>query len=293
MSPGTGLAPVCVAALLHICLFTRLAFGSFPRAQNVTWKSTNFKTSLSWEPTPSSDYSYTVEFTQVPGDRQRNPHCIRMAQTECDLSNSIQDPRACYIADVLSEPPLGVAPEHKEYPSTRSPRFCPYKDTDILSPDFKLEVSKDQSKTTVAVTDPLTAMYKDGRQLTIRDIYSDQLEYRVIYRKNKSTGKKVRNSKSNNIELTDLDRGESYCFQVQAFIPSRAVDKQLGELSQTQCTNYTDPSIFDNYSLGVIAGAILFVLLLIGIVVAVIVVCCKRRMKAVKTEKEAEALNSA
>lgn len=51
--------------------------------------------------------------------------------------------------------------------------------------------------------------------------------------------------------------------------------------------------VFTDYSLGVIAGAILFVLLLIGIVVAVIVVCCKRRMKAVKTEKEAEALNSA
>lgn len=38
--------------------------GSYPRAQNVTWKSTNFKTILAWEPKPSAEYSYTVEFSK-------------------------------------------------------------------------------------------------------------------------------------------------------------------------------------------------------------------------------------
>lgn len=35
---------------------------SYPRAYNVTWSSLNFKTILTWEPQPSADYSYTVEF---------------------------------------------------------------------------------------------------------------------------------------------------------------------------------------------------------------------------------------
>lgn len=56
---------------------------------------------------------------------------------------------------------------------------------------------------------------------------------------------KVYNSKTNVIELTDLDRGESYCFNVQAYIPSRSTDKQLGELSQTQCSNDDSQSIFE------------------------------------------------
>lgn len=60
---------------------------------------------------------------------------------------------------------------------------------DIGKPDFKLEVSADNKKTSLFVTDPLTALFKDGRQLNIRDIFSDQLMYKVTYRKNKSTGK--------------------------------------------------------------------------------------------------------
>lgn len=37
--------------------------GSYPRAQNVTWSSVNFKTILTWGPQPSSDYTYTVEYS--------------------------------------------------------------------------------------------------------------------------------------------------------------------------------------------------------------------------------------
>lgn len=37
--------------------------GSYPPAQNVTWTSVNFKTILSWGPKPSSDYTYTVEYS--------------------------------------------------------------------------------------------------------------------------------------------------------------------------------------------------------------------------------------
>lgn len=56
-------------------------------------------------------------------------------------------------------------------------------------PDFKLEVSEDQRKTTLVVMDPPTALFKDGRQLTLRDIFTDKLMYKVTYRRNRSTGK--------------------------------------------------------------------------------------------------------
>ncbi len=67
--------------------------------------------------------------------------------------------------------------------------MCSSFTADIGRPDFRLEVSGDGQKTTLYVTDPLTAVFKDGRQLNIRDVFGDELQYRVTYRKNKSTGK--------------------------------------------------------------------------------------------------------
>ncbi|KAM8823856.1 tissue factor-like [Spinachia spinachia] len=276
--------PAVLLTVLY--LSTRAASGSYPRAQNVTWKSTNFKTILTWEPNPSADYSYTVEFSAVGADTQRNSHCIRSSGTRCDLSSSLSDLNANYVADVLSEPPLGATSGLIEFPHTRSPRFCPYKDTDIGRPDFKLKVSEDKKKTTLYVTDALTALFKDGQQLDIRDVFSNQLQYKVTYWKNKSTGKKVHVSASNVIEMTQLDRAKSYCFKVQAYIPSRSPDKQLGELSRTQCSTEDNQSVFEVYSVGVIAAAIFLILLLVGLIIAVTVVCYKRREKSQKSGKE-------
>lgn len=262
-----------------------MSAGSFPKAENVTWKSINFKTLLTWQPKPSADYSYTVEFSELGANRRRTHHCLRSNSTECDLSTLLSDPEACYTADVLSEPPLGVNSDLTEFPHTKSPQFCPYKDTDIGKPEFKLEMSEDKRKTILHVNDPLTALFQDGRQLSIRDIFSDQLQYKVTYRKNQSSGKKFLNSKSSVIEMAELDRGESYCFNVQAYIPGRAVDKQLGELSATKCSE-GDKSVLQEYNLSVIACGFFLVLLLVGIIIAIVVVCCKRQKKAQKSEKE-------
>ncbi|XP_061621186.1 coagulation factor IIIa isoform X1 [Phyllopteryx taeniolatus] len=263
---------------------------SYPSAQTVSWKSTNFKTILTWEPLPT-DYSYTVEFSVVSRDKQRNSNCIRISTTMCDLTSSLTDLNACYVADVLSEPPLGATSDLTEFPYTSSSRFCPSNDTDIGRPDFKLEVSNNKKKTTLHVTDPLTALFKDDHQLNIRDIFLEKLHYKVTYRRNKSSGKKVFISKTSIIELTDLDQGESYCFNVQAFIPSRNVNKQLGELSQTQCSDDDKHSIFEVYSVGVIATAILLILVLI-IITVVAIVCCRRKKTTLKTEKEGVPLQS-
>ncbi|KAM4606632.1 coagulation factor III, tissue factor a [Polymixia lowei] len=280
-APG-ALLPLC------LCLFllTDLASGSFPRAQNVTWTSTNFKTVLMWEPKPSTDYSYTVEFSVIGQDRERNPHCIKTTETVCDLTSSLTELKATYLADILSEPPRGVTSDLIEFPHTRSERFCPYKDTDIGKPDFKIEESKDKRKITLYVKDPLTALFEGNRQLSIKDIFADELQYKVTYRKATSTGKKVQISKTSEIELTNLDRGESYCFNVQAFIPSRSISKQLGDLSLTQCSQNNNQSFLEVYSIGVIAGAIFLILAIVATVIAVTVVCCRRSRKAQRREKE-------
>ena len=62
--------------------------------------------------------------------------------------------------------------------------------------------------------------------------------------------------KTSKIELTDLDHGESYCFTVQAYIPSRSYDKQLGELSSTQCSDDSNKSIFTGESRGFVDGVV-------------------------------------
>ncbi|XP_061821073.1 coagulation factor III, tissue factor a [Nerophis lumbriciformis] len=277
--------------LLFIVLLGTTVSGLYPTAQNVTWKSTNFKSILTWQPFPS-DYSYTVEFFVLGGNKQRNSNCIRTSATTCDLTSSLTDVNTCYVADILSEPPLGATSDLIEFPYTRSPKFCPYKDTDIGRPEFKLEVSGDKRKTTLFVTDPLTALFKDDQQMNVRDVFSEQLQYKVTYRRNKSTGMKVYISKTNVMEIPNLDRGESYCFTVQAFIPSRSIDKQLGKPSHTQCSNDDKESIFDVYSVGVIAGAVLLILLLIIAIVVVTIVCYRRRKKSKESEKEGVPLRS-
>ncbi|XP_061661540.1 coagulation factor IIIa isoform X2 [Syngnathoides biaculeatus] len=234
-----------LAGLILGFLSSNAITGSYPTAHTVIWKSTNFKTILTWEPLPT-DYTYTVEFSVISRDKQRNSNCIRISTTMCDLTSSLTDLNACYVADILSEPPLGVTSDLTEFPYTSSSRFCPSNDTDIGRPDFKVEVNNNKKKTTLHVTDPLTALFDDDHhQLNIRDIFLGKLHYKVTYRKNKSTGKKVFISKSSVMELTDLDQGESYCFNVQAFITSRNINKQLGELSQTQCSDNDKHSIFE------------------------------------------------
>lgn len=254
------------------------ASGLYPQAKNVIWKSTNFKTVLVWEPKPSANYSYTVELSPVGGNAQKIPNCIQSSQTMCDLSTAMTDPRACYVADVLSQPPQGVISELSEFPHKTSPKFCPYDDTEIDRPKFTLEVSK--GKATLNVTDSPTAIFNGQHLQTLRDIFSEQLHYKVTYWKNRSTGKKTSDSQTSMIEVTGLDQGESYCFQVQVYIPSRTYGKQFGDLSHAQCSEVENQSILDVYSPAVIISAIILILLLTGIIITVTVVCCKRKKKA-------------
>lgn len=278
---------LCVSALL----WTQRAAGSYPRAQNVTWTSINFKTLLTWGPPPSPRYSYTVQFSVINQDREQNAHCIRSQETRCDLTHSLTQVKKAYIAEVLSEPPRGETSDIVEFPHTRSEPFCPYNDTDIDKPNFKIKEGMNRS-VTLDVADPPTALFEGNRQLSIRDVFGSALLYKVLYRRASSTGKKEYISKGREIEVPGLDRDESYCFEVQAYIPSRpSANKQLGALSPPQCSKGVR-SFTDDYSVLVIAGGIVLILALVGAAIGLTIVCCKRHSNQAQKEKEGMPLRS-
>ncbi|XP_023696031.1 tissue factor-like [Paramormyrops kingsleyae] len=254
-----------------------------PKAKDITWSSHNFKTLLSWNPIPTN-YSYTVELYGTGTEGERNPNCIQSMSTECDLTKLFPELKRTYYADVLSETLPGFTVDLVEFPYTRSESFCPYTDTLIGRPDFEIKDSEEESKITLHIIDPLSAIYHAERLLNMRDIFKEDLTYRVVYRKAKSTGRKIQTTETNHIEL-EVDRGESYCFSVQAYIPSRSRDMQLGDLSHVKCSEARQPSILDEYGIPVLAGTCFIILLLIIAVCAMIMACCKCCQRAKEEEK--------
>ncbi|XP_015210920.2 coagulation factor IIIa [Lepisosteus oculatus] len=246
----------------------------FPKARNLTWSSINFKTILMWQPKPTN-YVYTVEYYALGKDRMKSRNCIKKDVVECDLTRQLTDLKETYIADVISEPLPGQPFDQVEFPHTSSERFCPYKDTIIGRPDFDVEVNEAKDKITLHIKDPISAVSSGNRLLNMRDIFNGDLQYKIIYKKAESTGKKEEHTKSNTFELK-VDRGKSYCFNVQAYIPTRVYGKQLGELSQLKCSPAGEKSFFEEYGIRVIAAVIITVIIISIIIIALVVILCKR-----------------
>ncbi|RXN25821.1 tissue factor-like protein [Labeo rohita] len=218
---------------------------------------------------------------KVGKDKQRNPHCIRSTETECDLTNEL-DLKGVYTADILSESSHGTS-DYVDPPFARSKTFCPYNDTLIGRPAFKFE--NESKKIVLTISDPITALHKDGRSLNIRDVFKKNLKYQIEYNKAGSTGKKSLIVDESKAEFNNLDEGQSYCFRVAAYIPSRKGDKRLGKWSLPKCSPQKYISVFEEYGLAVIGGAALIILALLIAVIVLIVVCCKRaRRKTISKE---------
>lgn len=67
----------------------------------------------------------------------------------------------------------------------------------IGRPEFKIEVSKDKRKIILYVEDPLTALFNEqNQQRTIRDVFADELQYKVTFGKATSTGKVSSNGRT-------------------------------------------------------------------------------------------------
>ncbi|XP_056598509.1 coagulation factor IIIb [Triplophysa dalaica] len=253
------------------------------KATDVTWLSYDFKTILTWGPKPVN-YTYTVEFYSVGKNRQRNPHCIRSTETECDLTNEFKgDLKGVYTAEVLSEPLPGMTTDHVDLPFTRSKPFCPYNDTLIGRPDFKLMMNEDKNIMLI-IQDPVTALVKDGKPQNIREIFKKNLKYKISFNKAGSTGKKERIVNENLVKFSTLDESQSYCFSVAAYIPSRKGDKRVGKWSLPKCSPQEHKTLFQEYGLMVIGGAALIIVLLVIALIVLIVLCCKHSKRSAAKE---------
>lgn len=243
-----------------------------PKAENVRWVSLDFTTSLRWTTKPS-DYTYNVLYAMDDGDWQESPDCLRISENSCDLTTHLMPLDRTYSADIQTEPAeMDYDSNPEDFPHTFSPQFNPYKESNISAVEFSVKAISD-TKVIVTITDPVTTLHDaNGKQLSIRDILQKDLKYKISYYKAGSTGKRDTVSDSRVAEVSQLDSGQSYCFMVAAFIPSRPQATRMGTWSTQQCT---DGNVLQDLSLGAWVGVVFILLTVLIIIITVTVLCCR------------------
>lgn len=252
-------------------------------AYNLTWKSTNFKTILEWEPKPIN-HVYTVQISRQLGDWKGK--CFSISSTECDLTDEIvQDVHETYSARVLShwtddqfftEEPL----------FTNSPKFTPYLETKLGQPVIQ-SFEQVGTKLNVTVHDADTLVRKQDTFQSLRNVFGEDLTYTLFYWKAASTGRKTAKTNTDQF-LIDVDKGEDYCFYVQAVIPSRKTNQKSPE-SSIQCTSQRKGV---SREMLFIIGAVVLVAIIFIIILTVSLYKC-RESKARQGGKENSPLNVA
>ncbi|XP_022064234.1 tissue factor-like [Acanthochromis polyacanthus] len=254
-----------------------------PKAENVHWVSLDFKTILSWTTKPS-DYTYSVLYSMNGGDWTESPDCSRISEAHCDLSAHLWPLDRTYSADIQTEPPeMDYNTDVEDLPHTYSPEFNPYRESNISAVEFSLEATND-SKVIVSIKDPLTTLHdRHGKQFSIRDVLRNDLKYKISYHKSGSTGKRDIISDSSVANVSKLDSGESYCFIVAAFIPSRPKATQLGTWSTQQCTHVHGENLLPDLRLETWVGVAFILLTVLIIIITVTVLCCRCRQQRNRT----------
>ncbi|XP_062353820.1 LOW QUALITY PROTEIN: tissue factor [Cinclus cinclus] len=275
------------ALLLSALLWSLAAAGyeELPTAVNITWSSINFKTILQWQPKPSG-YFYTVEIHGQTSNVKRK--CILTSETECDVTDVLRNVKETYTAHILSVMPAEMD-NFEEPPFAVSEKFTPYSQTVIGKPEIK-DYSQGGSRLNVVFKDPLTPyVFPNGSFQSIQDIFQHDLEYKLYYWKDQSSGKKSVTTKSHNFEVS-VDSGKNYCFYVQGIIPSRRENRN-GQESMVLCTS-AGRSILDEYGTEVfiILGVIAVAVITLAIVLPV-VLCKRRKAKKARAVREKELLN--
>ncbi|XP_076600381.1 tissue factor-like [Chaetodon auriga] len=258
---------------LSVWISTTADMSDLPKAENVHWVSLDFKTILTWT-VPQSNHAYTVLYSEDGSDWTESPDCIRVSEPECDLSNHLEPFDRTYSADILTESSTmdndyGL----EDLPHTYSPPFNPYRESNISAVKFTVEAVND-GRVIVNITDPLTSIHRRGKQLSIRDILKNDLKYKISYYKSGSTGKRDFISNSSMAELSKLDPGQSYCFMVAAFIPSRPKATQQGAWSVQRCTQ-GNSNVVEELSTGAWVGVVFILLTVLIIIITVTVLCCR------------------
>ncbi|XP_068558024.1 tissue factor-like isoform X2 [Cebidichthys violaceus] len=240
-----------------------------PKAENVHWVSLDFKTILVWT-TKASDYKYTVSYHSTEDlEGRQSPDCIRMSHSECDLTDHLRPFDRTYTVQIKTEPAtMDYDYDLDEFPHSFAPPFNPYRQTNISAVNFTVE-AVDESRVIVTITDPLSGVHELGKQLSLRDVLKKDLKYKISYYKSGSTGKRDIISNSSTAEVSKLNAGQSYCFMVAAFIPSRPKSSQQGAWSIQRCTPGHE------LSLAAWVGAVFILLTVLVIIITVTVLCCK------------------
>ncbi|XP_062259474.1 tissue factor-like [Platichthys flesus] len=248
-----------------------------PKVENVRWLSLDFKTILTWSVQKSNNtYQYNVFFAEDEDPEWvESEECSQVSDLECDLSNHLKPSDRTYTADIQTIPDTGSY-DPDELPHTFSPPFNPYKDSNISAVHFTVE-AVDETTVTVNIKDTLTSVHLGEKQLTIRDIFKKDLKYKISYYKSGSTGKRDILSDSSMAQVSGLDPGQSYCFMVAAYIPSRTKPLKQGAWSQQRCTEGYK-NVLQELSVGAWVGGI-FILLTVLILISTVTVLCYRRNK--------------
>ncbi|XP_029473930.1 tissue factor [Rhinatrema bivittatum] len=283
-----ALSPLLVLAYC-LCWLAASASGTgnLTTAANITWSSINFKTILEWWPKPVG-YVYTVSIAGKKSNWKKK--CIYTSETECDVTDLLQDTNDTYTAHIISEVPEDED-QVEEFPFSISEPFTPYKQTIVGKPGIQsYEYNKEHTRLRVVIEDPVTP-YKlpNGSLKSIREIFKDDLKYTFYYWRASSTGKKQQTTTTNEIEIS-VDKGENYCFYAQASISSRKALRD-GEESQTLCTGHSG-NVLNEYGIGVIIAGILAVVVIIVLIIALSVTLYKcKKMKTEEKAKENRPLN--
>ncbi|XP_075689297.1 tissue factor isoform X2 [Rhinoderma darwinii] len=210
-----------IVLLVAVCCWQRSSAQgvNVPTATDIKWSSINFKTILDWSPKPTN-YTYTV-LLRSPLFEDWKKKCINTKDTTCDVTNIVQDAQSTYDVRIVSEI-KNTEISAEEFPYAEGPTFTPYEQTIIGKPIIQnFTLNKDQNSLTVVVKDiPTPYKYSNNTPITVRDIFQNDFTYTLFYRKASSTGKKQESSATNEIVI-NTEKGESYCFFVQASVPSR------------------------------------------------------------------------
>ncbi|KAM8792001.1 tissue factor [Rhynchonycteris naso] len=250
---------------------------------NLTWKSINFKTILEWEPKPIN-HVYTVQISHRLGNWKTK--CYHTTDTECDVTDEIaKEVKQTYAARVFSKP-ANATSYAGEPVYTNSPEFTPYFETKLGQPTIQ-SFEQVGTKLNVTVQDTRTSVKRNGTFLSLRDVFGKDLNYTLYYWKASSTGKKAVKTSTNEF-LIDVEKGENYCFNVQAVIPSRRTNQKSLE-SSIECTSHEKGIMKEMFF---IIGAVLFVIIIFIIALSLFLYKC-RKARARQSRKENSPLSIA
>ncbi|XP_069593777.1 tissue factor isoform X1 [Ranitomeya imitator] len=259
---------------------------NFPTATDIIWSSINFKTILDWNPKPTN-YTYSV-LLRSPLFQDWKKKCPYTTDTTCDVSDLVNDINSTYEVRIVSEiRPSSLEVVAEEFPYAEGPTFTPYLQTRIGRPKIQnYTFYKDHSRLTVVVRDtPTPYRNANNAQITVRDMFQNDFAYTLYYRKASSTGKKSQSSSTNDIVI-NTDKGEAYCFYVQASVPSR-INNRVSQNSEEICT----PSNGGDVDITILVAVGIAVALIVLIIVLSVVLCKCGKGQRTKT-KETTPLNN-